>query len=314
MREFVLPFKKISKKNVSIAGGKGAQLGEMFNAGIPVPDGFVVLTPAFELFIEEAGLREKIVAELKKVDAKKTASVDKASKKIREMLKKAKMPKKVQEKIIQEFKKLNVEFVAVRSSATAEDSSKASWAGELETYTHVTKKDLLEKVKKCWSSLFTPRAIFYRISKNLSHTDIAVAVVVQKMVESEVSGVSFTVDPVSNDKNKIIIEAAFGLGESIVSGAVTPDRYVVEKKDEFIENITVNPQQTMLSKVKGKTTKKSVPKEKQETQKLEGKKIIELAKICKKIESHYKFPQDIEWGLEKGKLFILQTRPITTLK
>lgn len=310
---FVLPFKKLNKKSVSIAGGKGAQLGEMFNSRIPVPDGFVVLVNSFNSFLEENDLEKEIEKELKKVNPKKTDSVNLASKKIREAISKGKISKEIEEKVMKEFSVLKANYVAVRSSATAEDAKDASWAGELETFTHIQKKDLLDAVKKCWSSLFTPRAIFYRIEKKLSGKKVAVAVVVQKMVESETAGVAFTVNPITKNSNEIIIEAAFGLGESVVSGAVTPDKYVVNKKEMFIENIEVNAQKEFLALKAGKTQKMKVKKDEQENQKLSGQKIMQLAELCKKIESHYKFPQDIEFGLEKEKIFILQTRPITTL-
>ncbi|MFH1663776.1 MAG: PEP/pyruvate-binding domain-containing protein [archaeon] len=309
---FVLPFKKLSRKSVSVAGGKGAQLGEMFNSKIPVPNGFVVSAESFDFFLKENNLNPFIESELKKVNQKKTDSVNTASEKIRKEISRAKMPKETEKEILKEFTELKANYVAVRSSATAEDAKNASWAGELESYTHITKKDLLNSVKKCWSSLFTPRAIFYRKEKKLKGK-ISVGVVIQKMVESDSSGVVFTVNPVTKNKNEIVIEAAFGLGESVVSGAVTPDKYLVNKTEMFIENIEVNKQEHMLALKNGKTTKIQVKKSEQENQKLSGKQIMELAELCKKIESHYNFPQDIEFALEKQKLFILQSRPITTL-
>jgi len=311
--KFVLPFKKLNKKSVSIAGGKGAQLGEMFNSKIPVPNGFVVLVDSFNLFIKENNLDPFIQGELKKVNPKKTVSVNKASENIRKKISEGKIPKEIEKAIEKEFSVLKAEYVAVRSSATAEDAKDASWAGELESYTHIQKKGLIQAVKKCWSSLFTPRAIFYRIEKKLTKTKVSVAVVVQKMVESETAGVAFTVNPITKNSNEIIIEAAFGLGESVVSGAVTPDKYIVNKKEMFIENIEVNEQKEFLALKAGKTQKLKVKNSEKENQKLTGQQIMLLAELCKKIESHYKFPQDIEFGLEKDKIFILQTRPITTL-
>src|SRR3989338_8858866 len=187
--QFIKNFKEISKLDVSIAGGKGASLGEMTQAEIPVPYGFVVLSNAFEIF--------------------------------------------------KSFKRLGAKYVAVRSSATSEDSASAAWAGQLESYLNTTEKNLLENVKKCWASLFTPRAIFYRFEKNLHTSKISVAVVIQKMIESDVSGIAFSVHPVTQDKNQLIIESAYGLGEAIVSVQITPDGYVVEKEPRRIidENI-----------------------------------------------------------------------------
>lgn len=312
---FTKTFSQLTKKSTSEAGGKGASLGEMTHAKIPVPPGFVVLADTFERFVAEANIVDDIQAELAKVNYQDTNSIDRASNVIRAIIKKTKTPKDIEEDIIKSFNELGAKFVAVRSSATAEDSKTASWAGELETYLFVTKKNLLEQVKTCWSSLFTPRAIFYRHEKKLLKTKVSVAVVVQKMIASEVSGITFTVHPVTQDRNQMIIEAGYGLGEAIVSGSITPDSYIIDKKDELILDVSIAKQEKMMI-IKGATGGLKtviVPKAKQEKQKLSGPKIMELAALCAKIEKHYKHPQDIEWAVEKGKLYILQSRPITTL-
>ncbi|MFH1587946.1 MAG: PEP/pyruvate-binding domain-containing protein [Candidatus Diapherotrites archaeon] len=249
MKELVLSFKYLNKKSVSIAGGKGAQLGEMLSAGINVPNGFVVLTHSFDLFLKENELEKRIEEELKKAKTKDTKSIDKASKNIRAMVEKGLMPEEIKKNILFEFKKMNLNFVAVRSSATAEDSADASWAGELDTYTNETEKTVLNAVKKCWSSLFTPRAIFYSKEKKFKGK-ISVGVVVQKMVDSEVAGVAFTRHPITKNNNQIMIEAGLGLGESVVSGAITPDNYIINKKEMFIEEIQVNEQKKMITKKK----------------------------------------------------------------
>ncbi|MDD2807056.1 MAG: PEP/pyruvate-binding domain-containing protein [Patescibacteria group bacterium] len=321
MTKYILPFFKISKKDAAIAGGKGASLGEMTQTGIPVPSGFVIVADAYNYFIDSVAKNEvaevglDIKAQLKEVNFKDTNSIDKASNVIRDILHDTKIPSDLADQIKNEFKKLNTKFVAVRSSATAEDSSIASWAGELETYLNTTEKTLLQNVRRCWSSLFTPRAIFYRYEKKMSDQHVAVAVVVQKMVESEISGITFTVHPVTKDKNQMIIEAGFGLGEAIVSGQITPDSYVVGKKDFSIFDINVAEQKKMLVRkgAGGDNVWKTIAKSKQESQKLTGRQIIELAKICANIEKHYKKPQDIEWAFAKGKFYITQSRPITTL-
>lgn len=315
MKDLVLPFKKINKSSVSQAGGKGASLGEMTQAGLQVPPGFVVLASTFDRFMEEADIIADIQAELDKVNYKDTNSIDGASVKIRAIIKQTKMPKDIQSVILNSFQDLGAKFVAVRSSATAEDSKTASWAGELETYLYVTEKNLLETVKTCWSSLFTPRAIFYRHEKKLLKTKVSVAVVVQKMVNSEISGIAFTVHPVTKDYNQMIIEAGYGLGEAIVSGMITPDSYIIDKKEELIMDVSIASQEKMIitKGASGGTKNATVPKAKQEKQKLARPKIMELAKLCAKIEKHYKHPQDIEWALEKNKIYILQSRPITTL-
>ena len=316
--EFVAPFKVLRRESVARAGGKGAQLGEMLNAGLPVPDGFVVLAASFDYFTNNAKVEGKSIdeiayQELNKVDSNDVKAVNALSEKIRNMILKAEIPSEIEKAILNQFGQLKAEYVAVRSSATAEDAATASWAGELETYTHITRKDLVEAVKKCGASLYTPRAIVYRIEQKLRHEEVSVAVVVQKMVESEVSGVAFTVHPVSKDDKKMVIEAGLGLGESVVSGKITPDNYLVDKEEMFIEDITIAKQTNLLKKVKGKTTEVKIPAKDQEKQKLSGQEIMELAEICKMIEEHYQSPQDIEWALEKGKFYIVQSRPITTL-
>ena len=213
-----------------------------------------------------------------------------------------------------EFKKLKRPLVAVRSSATAEDSTQASWAGELETYLNTTEKTLLGRVKQCWSSLFTPRAIFYRNEQGMRKSRVSVAVVIQTMVQSEISGITFTVHPVTKDRNQMIIEAGYGLGEAIVSGQITPDSYVVGKRNLDLLDINVAEQKRMLIK-KGASGNawQPEPKTRQHSQKLTGKQIIELANICIRIEKYYRKPQDIEWAFAKGKFYITQSRPITTL-
>lgn len=310
---FIKNFKQLNKKSAFEAGGKGASLGEMTNAGIPVPPGFVVLATAFDQFTKETDLDVEIESALKKVNHKDINSVEEASEDIRGLVEKAKMPKDIAAEILQHHKQLKAKFVAVRSSATAEDSSAAAWAGQLETYLNTTEKDVLKNVQKCWSSLFTPRAIFYRIEKKMHKEKVSVAVVVQDMVQSEISGICFTVHPVTKDRNQMVIEAGFGLGEAIVSGQVTPDTYVVHKNDFSILDINVSEQTMMIVKGgKDNIHKKLSPKEGGK-QKLTGKQIVELAKICKNIEKHYKVPEDIEWALAKGKFYITQSRPITTL-
>ncbi len=319
---FTERFNNLSKNDIAIAGGKGASLGEMARAGFQVPLGFVVVAAAFERFLAETDLNVEVAAILKRVNYKDINLVDKASNQIRDLIADEKFPKDIGEEVKKEFKKLGAKFVAVRSSATAEDSTVASWAGELESYLNIGEAGLLEAVKKCWSSLFTPRAIFYRFEKNLHEQKVLVAVVVQAMVQSEVAGIVFTAHPVTEDRNQMVIEAGWGLGEAIVGGLITPDTYVIDKskvksqksKSNSIIDKNISEQAMMIIRQGSGTAKVAVNKEKQGEQKLADGKIIELAKICQKIETHYNFPQDIEWALEKGKFYITQSRPITTLK
>jgi len=357
---FIKIFKELSKNDVAVAGGKGASLGEMTSAGIPVPPGFVVLASAFDRFLEETDLNVEIAAKLKKVKLSDLNSVDRASNEIRDLILDAEFPKDLASEIMGAYKKLfgrhqsspplpNPPYppcqggratsrgrkggmlVAVRSSATAEDSSTASWAGELESYLNTTKNNLLENVKHCWASLFTPRAIFYRFEKYSTKATsprpspskgegesgaggISVAVVVQAMIQSEISGITFTVHPVTEDRNQMIIEAGWGLGEAIAGGKITPDSYVIDKKKMKIIDKNISEQKMMIVKGKKGTEEKLVPKARQAKQKLTDKQIIELARICYNIEKHYGKPQDIEWAIERGKIYVVQSRPITTLK
>lgn len=310
---FTKTFSTLGKTDAEIAGGKGASLGEMLNAGIPVPDGYVVLSTTFDAFLKEADLIQEVDAILEKVDHKTISSVESASEKIQGLIKNAVMPESIASEILSEFKTLDTEFVAVRSSATAEDGADHAWAGQLESYLNTTEKDILEKVQHCWASLFTPRAIFYRFEKGLHDTHISVAVVVQKMVNSEKSGIAFSVHPVTEDRNQLIIEAGLGLGEAIVSGSVTPDSYVVEKEPRNIIDININHQNRALyRKPEGGNEWKDLGDTGKE-QVLNQEEILGLSEIILTIENHYGFPCDIEWAYENNKFYIVQSRPITTL-
>ncbi|MFA5954802.1 MAG: PEP/pyruvate-binding domain-containing protein [Patescibacteria group bacterium] len=321
---FTKVFEKITNSDVKIAGGKGASLGEMTHllqgfggqAQGFVPPGFVVLASAFDAFMAETDINIELENILHSVKPKDINSVEKASVKIRDIIHREKMPLNLQREVKAAYKQLSKGkkiLVAVRSSATAEDSKVASWAGELETYLNVSEKNLTQSVMKCWSSLFTPRAIFYRFEKKLHRVPVSVAVVVQQMVQSEVSGIAFTTHPVTNDRDQIVIEAGFGLGEAIVSGQVTPDTYVILKKNYSLLDINVSEQRMAIVRAQKGTIEKKLSPKVGGKQKLTGKQIIELAKICVLIERHYKHPQDIEWALYKKKFYITQSRPITTL-
>ena len=313
--KLIRDLKNIGKNDVGIAGGKGASLGEMTRAGIPVPPGFVILADAFERFLTETDLNQELNTILHSVNHQEIHTVDLASEKIRKLITEAKMPLDIKQEIITNFKRLDAEFVAVRSSATAEDSASAAWAGQLDTYLNTTENNLLENVQKCWASLFTPRAIFYRFEKGMHGKKVSVAVVIQKMIESEVSGIAFSVHPVTEDRNQLIIEACFGLGEAIVSGQVTPDSYVVEKTPRRIidKNITIQPR-GLFRDAKGGNEWRMLTKEEGQKPTLSDDQIFELTELILKIESRYGFPVDVEWAYEKGTFHITQSRPITTLK
>ena len=313
---FIKQFDQISKLDAPIAGGKGASLGEMTQAGMAVPPGFVVLSVAFEKFMESTDLNVEIDPILHSVNLKEMRTIENASEKIKDLILKAEMPQGIKDEIKREFENLKSKFVAVRSSATAEDSSSAAWAGQLDTFLNTTEKTLLANVQKCWASLFTPRAIFYRFEKGLHNSKISVAVVVQKMIESESSGIAFSVHPVTEDHNQIIIEAGYGLGEAIVSGQITPDSYVVEKQPRRIidKNISFQERGIYRKQKNGGNEWQNIPKEQGEQQKLTDEQILELSELIIKIENHYGFPVDIEWAYEANKFYIVQSRPITTLK
>ena len=311
--KYIREFKNISKKDVEIAGGKGASLGEMTQAGIPVPNGFVILSESFEEFVEENKLNVEIDAALDKVNPEDINSVEEASTKIQGAILSFEVPKQIEEKINKEFKALKSKFVAVRSSATSEDSADAAWAGQLDSFLNTTEETLIENVKRCWASLFTPRAIFYRFEKKLHKEKVSVAVVVQKMVNSEESGIAFSVHPVTEDENQLIIEAGLGLGEAIVSGQITPDAYVYDKAEDYIIDISVSEQEKGLYRKSGGGNEWKELGEKGTKQTLNGKEITELSKMIIHIEKHYGFPVDVEWAREDAKFYIVQSRPITTL-
>lgn len=318
--EHIRDFGQIGKSDVTIAGGKGASLGEMTQAGILVPPGFVVLAAAFERFLEDTDLNTEIDSLLHDVRHDEIRSVENASAKIQEMILLAKMPQEIAAEIKKSFNKLDAKYVAVRSSATSEDSASSAWAGQLDTFLNTTEENLLENVQKCWASLFTPRAIFYRFEKEMHKNIILVAVVVQQMVESESSGVAFSVHPVTEDQNQLIIEAGYGLGEAIVSGQITPNSYVVEKNPRRIIDKNISTQNRMLTRADKRVGDDEpanmwvdVPEPKASSQVLTDAQILELAELVLKIEVHYGFPCDIEWAFKKGKFYITQSRPITTL-
>ena len=312
--ELIKPFNQLGKNDADIAGGKGASLGEMTQAGIPVPPGFVILADAFERFIIETELIAEIDAILEKVDHHEMHTVEHASETIQGLILHAQMPQDLRTEIENSFKELNTEFVAVRSSATAEDGAEAAWAGQLDTFLNTTHDTLLQKVQECWASLFTPRAIFYRFEKEMGAQKISVAVVVQKMVNSDAAGIAFSVHPVTEDYNQMIIEAGFGLGEAVVSGQVTPDSYIVTKEPvEIIEESISEQSQALYRKEGGGNEWKDLSHEKGSSQVLTKEQIYSLATVLMRIENHYGFPVDTEWAMENDELYIVQSRPITTL-
>lgn len=310
-------FKEVDKDDIPLVGGKGANLGEMFRAGFPVPDGFLVSANAYFKFLRENKLNIKIKHLLASANFDRPDSLLHVSSQIKKEIMRSEMDETLALEIVRNYHLLGGVFkdvlVAVRSSATAEDLPTASFAGQQETYLNVAgDANLLLKIKEAWASLFEPRAIFYRHEKKFDHFRIGIAIVVEKMIESEKSGVMFTLDPVTNDKSKIIIEAVYGLGEMIVQGSVTPDHYEVDKKDSAILNKVISKQDVMLKKRGAKNVTTSIPLRERKKQKISDEEIRKLASLGQKLEKHYYFPQDVEWAIEKGKIYIVQTRAITT--
>jgi pyruvate,water dikinase len=305
--------------DIQIAGGKAANLGELTSAGFNVPPGFVLTTAAYDYFIEQKGLSRKVDKALEAVDVADDRSLQDASSSIRTAFEKIEIPLDLKDEVLREYKRLFKDhherrFVAVRSSATAEDLPTASFAGQQDTFLNVSSpEDLLDKVRKCWSSLFTPRAIAYRSSKGFDSMKVKLAVVVQRMISSEVSGIMFTVDP-NSELPHIIIEAGYGLGEAMVGGKVTPDTYVVDKFHRKIINKRIAKQTWKLVRgKKGDSVREDVDVELAARQKMMDEQILALADIGNQIELHYDKPMDIEWCIENGEIFVVQARPVTTL-
>ncbi|MGA2681758.1 MAG: phosphoenolpyruvate synthase [Candidatus Bathyarchaeia archaeon] len=326
-KELVLWFDDVRNTDVHLVGGKNASLGEMISVGLPVPPGFAVTAYSYEKYIQEKNIAEEIYKIINETvtNPNDPKQYDVASKKIRELIEKTPMPKDIENAIRSAYKQLNQRlelkdvFVAVRSSATAEDLPDASFAGQQETFLNVKgPDDLIGKVVKCWSSLFTPRAIFYRTEKGFAHEKVFISVGVQKMVNSGCAGVMFTINPVTGDQNEIVIEGNYGLGETVVSGVVNPDDFVIDKatlkiKDRRIARKTI---EYIRDPTTGKTVHLDVPVDKQKVTCITDEEISTLAKLAKRIEGHYGKPMDIEWAIDQDlsfpqNMFIVQARPET---
>jgi len=313
-------FNEVTKEDIPIVGGKGANLGEMTNANIPVPPGFIVTADAYFDFIKKSKLNDKIRHLLKPLDPSDSKKLQQTAAQVKQLILDTAMSPELAREIEQAYVKMGGGLVAVRSSATAEDLPEASFAGQQSTFLNVEQeKGVVAAVRECWASLFEPRAIFYRQQHGFDHFKVGIAVPVQKMVQSQASGVMFTIEPVTSDNSKIVIEAVYGLGEAIVSGEVTPDLYVVDKDSLKITTAKVVNQESQLIKNPTAGAKEAniwapLPASTQPKQKLNDSEIIKLAWLGKQIEDHYRFPQDIEWAKEDSEIYILQTRPVTTIK
>jgi len=312
-------FNEVSKKDIPLVGGKGANLGEMINAHIPVPPGFIVTANAYYDFLQRSKLTDKIRELLEPIDVNDSKQLQQIADKIKQAILNAPMPPELAKEIQEAYIKMGGGLVAVRSSATAEDLPEASFAGQQSTFLNVQgEKEVVAAVQECWASLFKPRAIFYREQQGFDHFKVGIAVPVQKMVQSQASGVLFTLEPMTSDRSKIVIEAVFGLGETLVSGEVIPDLYIIDKQGLNISSKKIGKQEWQLIKNpagdKKANIKLPLQPSSQTQQKLTDDDIISLAKLGKYIEDLYQFPQDIEWAKEDKEIFIVQTRPVTTIK
>ncbi len=316
----LLWFTEIDSGDLALAGGKGANLGEMTQRGAPVPPGFVVSVVSYQKFLTDNGLDARLSDILGGVDVYHSSNLVDVARTAQEAILSAPMPPDLSVEITDAYRALGEGPVAVRSSATAEDLPDASFAGQQRTYLNVEGIDqVLETVKGCWASLFEARAIFYRAEQNFDQLGVGIAVPVQRMVQSEISGVMFTAEPNRSDRTKVFIEAVYGLGESVVSGAVTPDSYLIQKDGMEILEKRLVPQSRMLTRnpnaigADDLNHEVDVPAEQSRTYKLTDSQITEVAQFGLTLEEAYNHPQDIEWAIEGNTFYITQTRPITTL-
>jgi pyruvate,water dikinase len=321
MKQEVVWAQNIGKDDIPLVGGKGANLGEMIGIGLPVPPAFVVSAPAFHRFLTEAGVADKIFSELKALDVEDSKQLRDVSERARDAVLKATMPPALAQLVRDAYRSLakaeksENPLVAVRSSATAEDLPEASFAGQQDTYLNIRGEDmLLEHVQRCWASLYTPRAVYYRVKHNFPHDKVAIAVVVQVMVDAAKAGVMFTRHP-STGNDITVIEAAWGLGEGVVSGHVTPDYYEVEPSGKVLTSRVASKETMYVRGKQDKTVVEPVPANKKTQRVLADEELKQLNGLGRTIEKHYGSPQDIEWAIDgNGRLNVLQARPITTLK
>lgn len=290
MTPFTKKLDRLHRGDTDTAGGKASALGELLRTGENVPPGFVILSDAFETFLEENNLTASVDAIIQKIEPTTAESIASAAREIHSLIAHAEIPPALAQEILEQFQSLKAPYVAVRSSASGEDGTVTSWAGQLDTFLNTTEAKLLTNVKKCWASLYSERAIHYQ-GRGATNDQKHMGVIVQTMIQSEISGVAFSVHPVTEDPRHMIIECAYGLGDSLVSGRVTPDRYVMEKATLKVAEKVLLGLKPILSDVQ----------------------IRSVAKVVVSIEQNCGFPCDIEWALAKGVIYILQVRPITTL-
>ena len=304
----------VSASDIDTVGGKAASLGELTAHGLPIPGGFTVTADAYRRFITETGVADDLFDAVD-IDVEDSRALAEAEQQARKLILDAPWPETIRTDVLSAFDDLGPEsVVAVRSSATAEDLPDASFAGQQDTYLNVTREDLLDRIKRCWASLFTQRALYYREEQGFAHSEVDIAVVVQKMVDADKSGVLFTSHP-STGAAEMTVEAAWGLGEAVVSGSVSPDHYTYDRATDAVGDVTVSMKKTMCVRDEetGETTETAVPEAKQDQRVLTDGELHDLSEIGELVEAHYGQPQDVEWAIDDGDIYLLQSRPITTI-
>lgn len=313
MTHYILPLAH-KQATIEMVGGKGMSLSKLLTAGIPVPDGFHVTTASYQTFVEMNHIQPKINKLLDGIDSNNTSQLEDVSKQIGALFHNGAMPQEVSDAIKAAYAGLGNIPVAIRSSATAEDLPDASFAGQQDTYLNIQgENEVLAAVKRCWASLWTARAIAYRVKNDIKQAAVALAVVVQKLAFSDASGVMFTLNPINGRRSEMIINAAWGLGEAVVSSLVTPDTIVVDKNAERIVSYEVANKEIMTVRTSNGTEEIPVPERLRKKRALTQDQVMRLTQLGQKIEKYYQMPMDVEWALENDKLYIVQARPITVL-
>lgn len=311
-------FDELPKDKLSFsAGGKGASLCLMYRNKLPIPGGFIVCAEAFDCFMKESGLQERVLKLISQIDWDNNSNLTDIAEQVRKMIENTPMPTNIVELVKSYYTDLGDNVpVAVRSSGTAEDLDDASFAGQQDTYLFVIgPDDVVKSIKKCWASLYNDRALFYRRQKGFDECNISIAVVVQQMINADKAGVLFSANPITKARDEVVIEAVWGLGEGLVQGIVTPDNYCMKKNNYEMVTEYIAEKETMIVRLseQGDVKEVPVPKTKSEKPVLSEQELKELVDIAVLVEKFYNKPQDLEWAFENNTLYLLQSRAITTL-
>lgn len=299
--KYVRLLQELTREDLSLAGGKGANLGELVLAGMKVPHGFVLTVEGYHRCLSKI--------DVPGINVRDFAALEEITSQIQREIEQVDLPDEVTMEILDAYREMGSPYAAVRSSATAEDLPTASFAGQQETYLNIQgERAILEAVKKCWISLWAPRAVHYRLLQGFGESEVALAVIIQEMAPHEVSGVVFTVNPLSNDSSELIINAVRGVGEALVQGEIVPDQWLARRPDGAVLKFSPAPQ-------KGQSPSPFIRTKRTARGCLTSQQVRELACLCLRIEEHFDgVPQDIEWSYGLGDFYLLQSRPITTLK